>query len=75
MRINFSSGSNTLYYTFKDHIGSASAVTDSTGAVVGEQRYYPYGETRFSMGSMFTDKLFTGPHELMLYSLTEACMA
>jgi len=43
---------------------SASVVTDSTGAVVGEQRYYPYGETRFTTGTIYTDKLFTGQREM-----------
>ena len=55
MRIN-----SKLYYVLKDHLGSASVVTDATGAVVGEQRYYPFGETRLSTGTMVTDKLFTG---------------
>ena len=55
MRVN-----GTLYYMLKDHLGSSSVVTDSTGAVVGEQRYYPFGETRLATGSMYTDKLFTG---------------
>jgi len=59
MRIN-----STLYYVLKDHLGSASVVTDSTGAIVGEQRYYPYSETRLSTGSIYTDKLFTGQREM-----------
>jgi len=59
MRIN-----GTLYYTLKDHLGSASVVTDSTGAVVGEQRYYPFGETRLTTGTIYTDKLFTGQREM-----------
>jgi uncharacterized protein RhaS with RHS repeats len=59
MRIN-----STLYYILKDHLGSASVVTDSTGTTVGEQRYYPYGETRFTSGTIYTDKLFTGQREM-----------
>jgi RHS repeat-associated protein len=59
MRVN-----GTLYYMLKDHLGSASVVTDANGNVVGEQRYYPYGETRFTTGSMYTDKLFTGQREV-----------
>ena len=59
MRIN-----STLYYILKDHLGSASVVTDASGTVVGEQRYYPYGETRVTTGSMFTNKLFTGQREV-----------
>jgi hypothetical protein len=64
MRINSTGGSNSLYYILKDHLGSASVVTDSTGAVVGEQRYHPYGETRFTSGTIYTDKLFTGQREM-----------
>jgi len=59
MRIN-----STLYYILKDHLGSASVVTNSSGTVVGEQRYYPFGETRLSRGSIFTDQLFTGQREM-----------
>ncbi|HEX6268774.1 MAG TPA: RHS repeat-associated core domain-containing protein [Anaerolineales bacterium] len=55
---------STLYYTLKDHLGSASVVTDASGNVVGEQRYYPYGETRLTTGSIFTDRLFTGQREM-----------
>ena len=59
MRVN-----GTLYYVLKDHLGSASVVTDSTGTIVGEQRYYPYGETRVTSGTIYTDKLFTGQREM-----------
>jgi RHS repeat-associated protein len=55
---------STLYYTLKDHLGSASVVTNASGATVGEQRYYPFGETRLTTGSIFTDKLFTGQREM-----------
>ena len=60
MRIN-----STLYYTLKDHLGSASVVTDASGNILGTQRYYPYGETRLSTGTIFTDKLFTGQREMV----------
>ena len=62
MRINISGASNTVYYILKDHLGSASVVTDGTSPTpqtVAEQRYYPYGETRFTSGTIYTDKLFT----------------
>ena len=55
---------STLYYVLKDHLGSASAMTDASGNVVGEQRYYPFGETRLMTGNMQTDKLFTGQREM-----------
>lgn len=45
MRIN-----STLYYILKDHLGSASVVTDASGNILGEQRYYPFGETRLTTG-------------------------
>ncbi|MEO5888297.1 MAG: hypothetical protein ABIQ77_11615 [Anaerolineales bacterium] len=59
---------STLYYTvstgstrrLKDHLGSASVVTDASGNILGENRYYPFGETRLTTGTIFTDKLFTG---------------
>ena len=53
MRVN-----DTLYYTISDHLGSASAVTDASGTRVGKQLYFPYGESRLTTGSMFTDKLY-----------------
>jgi len=59
MRIN-----STLYYVLKDHLGSASVVTDASGNVLGEQRYYPFGETRLTSGTIYTDKLFTGQREI-----------
>jgi hypothetical protein len=52
MRINTVGGSNSVYYLLKDHLGSASVVTNATGTVVGEPRYYPYGETRFTSGTI-----------------------
>ena len=55
MRIN-----STLYYILKDHLGSASVVTDASGNILGENRYYPFGETRVSTGTILTDKLYTG---------------
>ena len=40
---------STLYYVLKDHLGSASVVTNTGGTTVGEDRFYPFGETRFTM--------------------------
>jgi RHS repeat-associated protein len=54
----------TVYYVLKDHLGSASVMTDASGAVVGENRYYPFGETRLTTGAMHTDKLFTGQRQI-----------
>lgn len=59
MRVN-----NTIYYIRKDHLGSASAVTDASGTILGEQLYYPFGQTRYATGSMYTDRLYTGQREI-----------
>jgi RHS repeat-associated protein/uncharacterized repeat protein (TIGR01451 family) len=59
MRVN-----GVLYYVLKDQVGSASVVTDASGNVAGEQRYTPFGETRTSTGSMFTDHLYTGQRQM-----------
>ncbi|HEU0293301.1 MAG TPA: RHS repeat-associated core domain-containing protein [Anaerolineales bacterium] len=64
MRIVDSTGNN-LYYVLKDHLGSASVVTDDDGDPVAEQRYYPYGESRLT-ATMLTDKLFTGQRDVGL---------
>jgi RHS repeat-associated protein len=55
---------SNVYYISDDMLNSASVVTNSSGAVVGEQRYYPYGEARYASGSMLTDRLFTGQQEM-----------
>ena len=49
-----------LRYIHQDSLGSTSVVTDSSGAQYGYTRYYPYGSTRDSGGSLDTDKKFTG---------------
>jgi RHS repeat-associated protein len=54
----------TLYFVIKDHLGSASVVTDASGDIVDEQRYFPYGESRLAGDNMLTDRLFTGQREM-----------
>jgi RHS repeat-associated protein len=49
-----------VYYIHTDHLGSTSLTTDAGGAVVAEQRYLPYGEVRWSEGTLPTDFTFTG---------------
>ena len=56
-------GGSTLSYLYSDHLGSASLATNATGGVTSEMRYYPYGETRWSAGTMATDRRFTGQRE------------
>ncbi|MCP4526375.1 MAG: RHS repeat-associated core domain-containing protein [Aestuariibacter sp.] len=51
---------NVVYYLHGDHLGSTSLSTDANGAVVARQLYYPYGEERWSSGTLTTDYGFTG---------------
>jgi len=62
MRVEIVGASNTLYYMLRDHLGSASVTLDASGAIVanGEQRYYPFGESRIAGASLPTDRLYTG---------------
>jgi len=52
--------SGTLSYMLADHLGSTSLVTDTNGNRTSELRYKPWGETRFSFGTMPTKYTFTG---------------
>jgi RHS repeat-associated protein len=46
-----------------DHLGSTSLVLNDDGTVHSEGRYYPYGVTRWSSGTLPTDYRFTGQRE------------
>jgi len=50
----------TLTYLHADHLGSASLATRVTGTLVSQRRYLPYGETRWSSGTLPTDRRYTG---------------
>jgi RHS repeat-associated protein len=49
-----------VQYLATDHLGSTSLVLDDQGSVVAESRHYPYGEERWSSGTVPTDYRFTG---------------
>lgn len=55
------SGMATLTYLHGDHLGSVSASSISAGALQGQQRYKPFGETRQSV-AMPTKIGFTGQY-------------
>ncbi len=60
----------TLTYLVGDHLGTTSVVLSSAGALVAESRHYPYGEERWSSGTVPTDYRFTGQlleHDLSIY--------
>ena len=58
-RVAMRTGS-TLYYLLGDHLGSTSITTSSSGGLVSELRYKPWGETRYSSGTTPTQYQYTG---------------
>ena len=51
---------STVNYLLLDHLGSTSVIADITGASTGTIRYFPFGLTRTSSGTIPTDEKFTG---------------
>ncbi len=63
--------SDNLYFVHKDHLGSASVVTDDAGNIVDSQRYMPFGEPRLAGTSLPTDRLYTGQRDLPTLGLMD----
>ncbi|MDY7080492.1 MAG: RHS repeat-associated core domain-containing protein, partial [Chloroflexota bacterium] len=67
MRRSTASGS-VVYYLHGDHLGSTSLTTYGSGPQAGEvvarQLYHPYGEVRWSEGTLPTDFGFTGQRDV-----------
>jgi len=59
------------FYLLTDHLGSVVAVLDATGAVVGEQRYRPFGQPRLTPGITQTDRGYTGQQSLTVAGLQD----
>jgi len=58
-------GNVTLVYFLTDPLGSVVAVTDSSGALLEQQRYYPFGEVRTDYGTIgLTDYGYTFQRDL-----------
>jgi len=49
-----------IRYVHQDHLGGTSVTTDTTGATVGTIKYFPFGATRSTTGTLDTGKKFTG---------------
>ncbi len=50
-----------LKYLLTDQLGSVVAITNSTGTLISQQRYLPFGQVRTDVGSITqTDFAFTG---------------
>ena len=71
-RVAMRSGS-TVNYLLTDHLGSTSLTTDTSGTLVSEMRYKPWGEVRYTSGTTPTNYTYTGQYSnmgdfgLMLY--------
>jgi RHS repeat-associated protein len=52
----------TLSYLASDLLGSTTVALDGAGNVTASQLYAPYGTSRYSSGTMPTDRGFTGQH-------------
>jgi RHS repeat-associated protein len=52
----------TLSYLASDLLGSATVALDGAGNVSASQLFAPYGTSRYSSGTMPTDRGFTGHH-------------
>ena len=62
-RVAMRQGSSTLYFLLGDHLGSTSVTANSSGGIVAELRYYPWGGTRYTSGTTPTARRFTGQIE------------
>jgi len=59
------SDNGVMKYLISDHLGSTVAITDSTGNVLAETRYMPFGEPRADAGSLAgTDKTYTSQRDV-----------
>ena len=52
--------STTVTYLHGDHLGSTSLTTDADGQMMARVLYYPYGEERYTEGTLQTDYGYTG---------------
>jgi RHS repeat-associated protein len=60
-RVAMRSGqTGAVYYLHADHLGSTGLSTAQDGSVHSRQLYTPYGETRWTLGELPTDRQFTG---------------
>jgi RHS repeat-associated protein len=53
----------TLYWLLSDHLGGTTITADSSGDLVAEIRYRPYGKSRYTDGTTPTTFHFTGQRE------------
>ena len=49
-----------VYWALTDHLGGASVIANTDTTQQSESRYKPWGETRYTNGSLLTNRLYTG---------------
>jgi len=54
---------STVYYLLGDHLGSTTLTVTGSGAKYAEQRYYPWGDTRYPYWKTPTAYQFTGQYQ------------
>jgi hypothetical protein len=59
-RIAMRTGSSTLNFILTDHLGSTSVTTDSNGALLTDNRYKAWGESRYASSTLPTKFTYTG---------------
>ena len=55
----------TISYLLANHLGSSSISTDAAGTRTSELRYKPWGQSRYSFGTLPTKYTFTGQYSYM----------
>ena len=72
-RIALNNNTQTIHYHHKDHLGSVRAITNSSGSVIEQNAYYPFGG-RHTFGQSYTQNTanrykFNGKEEQTIGSL------
>jgi hypothetical protein len=65
----------TVTYLLADHLGSTVGALDASGNLISTQKYWPYGALRYAVGSLATDKLYTGQQQEATGALQDATNA
>ncbi|MYM90165.1 hypothetical protein GTP91_23705 [Rugamonas sp. FT82W] len=53
-------GTQTVLYMHSDHLGSATAITNASGAVIERMAYEPFGKRRTPQGAMDPNNIIAG---------------
>ena len=65
-RIAMRNRASTLYFILSDHLGNTSVTTDSNGALLNDNRYKAWGESRFASGTLPTKFTYTGQYSYVV---------